>query len=98
MIFLIKMMSGEEISLENEEAVRELLSQANAGKKLILTKYGVVNVSSIDSIVPHKEKMAGVREILKLGRTKEEAEKEVLGVSPFAEMAIKDGTIKKLGN
>lgn len=81
-------MSGQEIPLENEEAVINLLSQANSGKKLILIKYGVINVSSIDSITPHKEKMEEVRNALLLGQSREKAELESLGPSPFAKLLV----------
>ena len=79
-------MSGQEIPLENEEALTQLLSEANAGKKLILTKYGVINVSSIDSITPHKEKLEEVRDMLQFGTDRAKAEAEALGPSPFAKL------------
>ena len=76
MIFTIKMMSGADVPLENEEEVKRFLEEANAGKKLILTKYGIVNVASVDSIVPDKKKMEAVKEYVGMGRNVLEAEGE----------------------
>jgi len=86
MIFKITMMSGAEIPLENEEAVKRFLEEANAGKKLILTKYGIVNVASVDSIAPDKKKMETVGQYVGMGRSELEAENETLGSSPFAKL------------
>ena len=86
MIFKVVMMSGQEVMLENEEAVQALLREANEGKKLVLTKHGVINIASIDSIVPHKEKLDSMRDYLRLGKSKEEALREVLEPSPFAKL------------
>ena len=79
MIYKVKTMGGEKIPLESENAMIDLLNQANSGKKLVFTKYGVVNVSSIDSITPYKEKMTELGELLKIGRNQEEAILEILG-------------------
>lgn len=79
-------MSGQEVLLEDDEAVRDLLREANEGKKLILTKHGIVNVSSIDSITPHKEKLAEMGDLLRLGKTKDEAMDYLCPVSPFAKL------------
>ncbi len=84
MIYKIVMMSGQEIPLANEDEVSQIVAAANKGAKLIVTKYGVVNAASIDSIIPFKEKMQDVRELIKYGRAPESAEWEVLGESPFA--------------
>ena len=89
-------MSGQEVPLENEEAVKHLLLEANSGKKLILTKYGVVNVASIDSITPHKEKMSEVLDMVNLGQSREKAEAESLGASPFSK--ILSGQMKMLSD
>ena len=89
-------MGGQEIPLESKEEIENLLSQVEMGKKLILTKYGIVNVSSIDSVVIDKGKSDGVTELRGIGRSEEEARKEILGPSPFAEIAIKNGVVKKL--
>ena len=93
-IYKIRTMGGQEIPLESKEEIENLLSQVEMGKKLILTKYGIVNVSSIDSVVIDKEKSDGVTELRGIGRSEEEARKEILGPSPFAE--IKNGLVKKL--
>ena len=86
MIWKIKMMSGQEIPLEDEAAVMRVLEMANKGMKLVLTKYGVVNCASIDSIVPHREKMEEVAERLKFRTdvSRENMEAHVLGRSPFS--------------
>jgi len=81
-------MGGAEVMIANEEDLEIFLQEANTGKKLILTKYGVVNVASIDSILPHKEKMAEVKELLKAGIEKDqkEAERGLIEPSPFAKL------------
>jgi hypothetical protein len=86
MIYKIKMMSGTEIPIDGEEALMEILNKANSGAKLILTKYGVINVQSIDSIVPYKEKLEEVMELLRLGKNIDDAKKYVLGESPFSRL------------
>ncbi len=86
MIYKLTIMGGEDIVLENEEAVMKLLTEANQGGKLVLTKYGIVNVASISSIVKHKEKWEDIGEAMRYGKTLAQAEKDVLGDSPFAEL------------
>jgi hypothetical protein len=85
-IFKIQMMSGVEIPIESEEALVHFLSEASSGKNLVVTKYGIPNVASIDSITIHKEKMEEVREMLYLGTDRAKAEAEALGPSPFAKL------------
>ena len=93
MIYKIVMMSGQEIAIESEEALQRFLTEANAGKRLILTRYGVVNVSSIDSIVPNHERMERYHDLLRdgyleieQGQTRQDAALErTLGPSPFAQ-------------
>lgn len=85
-IFKIKTMGGQEIVIEDEQALQQFLSEANTGKKLIITKYGIVNVSSIDSIIIHKEKMMEITEALRLNKSKEQALSESLGPSPFVKL------------
>ena len=89
MIYKIKMMSGQEVVLESEEALESFLREANSGKKLILTKYGIVNVASIDSIVKHKEKMQEISEAIGYGKTPEQARAEIMGDSPFSKLLAK---------
>lgn len=84
-IYKIVMMSGQEIPLESREALDKFLEAANAGAKLIMTKYGVVNTASVDSIVPHKEKMAEIAENMRYGHSEEESRAKILGPSPFDE-------------
>lgn len=87
MIYKVVMSNGPEVVVENEESLMKILDEVNAGKKLVLTKYGVINSSFIVSIVRHKEKMQEVREQLGYGSKKpHEAEMEVLGPSPFAKL------------
>lgn len=96
MIYRIKMMGGSSIPLGNEDDLKRFLAEVNNGRsRLILTKYGVVNPASIDSILPYKEMNEEVgkktREMKSVNGElvyvkKEEAENEVLGVSPFAKI------------
>lgn len=79
-------MGGVEIMIAGDDDLKAFLVEANTGKKLILTKYGVVNVASIDSIVVHKEKMSEANQLFQMGRSQKEAEKEALGASPFAKL------------
>jgi len=97
MIFKIVQKSKNEIPVANEEDLMKLLSEANAGKKLVLTKYGVIDVSSIDCIIPHKGKMQEVGESIRYGKKLEEAEAEALGPSPFAKMLAGGMTMLKPG-
>lgn len=85
MIYKIKTRAGEEILIENEKDLIEFVIAANnPDSRLIITKYGIPNVLNIDSITVHKEKNKEVMEVMKtLGRTKEEAVREVLGEPPF---------------
>lgn len=86
MIYKINMMSGQGIILESEEELTKLLHEANEGKKLVLTKHGVVNIASIDSIVEHKEVLDSIRELVRYGKTPEQARIESLPPSPFAKL------------
>lgn len=90
MIYKIKMMSGQEIILESEEELSKLLHEANEGKKLVLTKHGVVNVASIDSITKHKEILDSIRQNIEYGKTPEQARTEALPPSPFAKLLGKN--------
>lgn len=85
MIYRIKMMSGQEIPLESEEALQGFLAEANSGKKLVVTKYGIVNVNSIDSVTPHKAKMEELADERRY-YDNEIALGRVLGPSPFAKL------------
>lgn len=87
MIYKVVMSSGPEVIIGSEEDLRSFLEAANRpNQKLVFTKYGVINVSFVVSVLPHKEKIAEVNEYLKIGRSKEEAMNEVLGISPFAKI------------
>ena len=96
MIYKIKMMSGEGIVVESEEALQSFLNEANSGKKLILTKYGIVNVASVECVIPHKEKIEAINESMKYGTPMEEAIKNELGTSPFARLL--SGKMPKLSD
>lgn len=78
-------MGGEEIPI-TEDGLTRFLREANSGKKIVVTEYGIVNVSSVDSIVRHKEKMREVVELIRIGRNKKDAVSEVMGPSPFAKL------------
>ena len=86
MIFKIITMSGQEIPIE-EEKLLEFIKEAEKGKKLIITRYGIPNVASIDSIVPDKERNESVRYLQQVSQcTREDAEARTLGQSPFAKI------------
>lgn len=96
MIYKIITMGGQAVRLRSEEALAKFLAEANAGKKLVLTEFGVVNVASIDSIVPDNDannrvhEMLGYREV-RDGKqvpqyTLKQAEDNVAGTSPFAKL------------
>jgi hypothetical protein len=87
MIYQVVMMSGKKISLESEEEVRSFLEQANKGMRLVLTKHGVINPASVDSIVPDNEANAAMKSLN--GKPQ-----DVLGTSPF--VAILSGEKKML--
>jgi antitoxin (DNA-binding transcriptional repressor) of toxin-antitoxin stability system len=90
MIHKLKTKSGTEIPIRDDEALARLLAEANAGNRLVITAHGIVDVSSIDSIVPHHELNSAVADKLRLQRmledgsqerqfTPEQARDEVLG-------------------
>lgn len=88
------MMSGAAIPVANEEDLKKLLEQVAKGSKLIVTKFGVVNSASIDSIVEDKERTAGLYFKMRNGdgtgggiETDEAAAGvKFLGNSPFAKL------------
>ena len=85
MIYKAVMSSGDSVLIESEEDMMKFLGDANnPNKKLILTKHGLINTSFLVSIVPHKEKLAEIRDHMGIGKTKEEAISIVLPPSPFA--------------
>ena len=84
-IYQINMMSGEKIPLESIEELDKLIELSSRGAKLVKTKYGVVNLASIDSIVVHKEIMKEIHEQMKYGKLAAEAEREALGAPIFEE-------------
>ena len=79
------MMSGQKIPLESVEELDKLIELSGKGQKLVKTKYGVVNLASIDSIVVHKEIMNEIREQMKYGKLEEDAMREALGAGIFEE-------------
>lgn len=96
MIFKLTMMSKQEILIESQQDLLKLLNEANKGSRLVLTKHGVVNVASIDSIVPWTSKNQDVAEMLRLKHesagklvpmyTPDTAFKMIVGESPFKAM------------
>ena len=84
-IYKVKQMSGIEVVLVGREALDALMDAANKGARLIMTKYGVINPSSIDSITPHKELMSSIGEAMRYGKTLDQASAEVLGNLPTIE-------------
>lgn len=77
--------SGQKIPLESKEALDALVAAANSGARLVVTKHGVIDTSSIDSIVLHKELMAEYAERLKQLGDAETAKRDVLGDGVFTE-------------
>lgn len=97
MIYKLKTKGGQEIPLRDAEAVRKILEAANGGKvRLLVTEYGIVDVSSIDSITPHKDMNRAIAEMNGYGNTggtafelkirQDEAIARMLGESPLAEI------------
>lgn len=97
MIFQLTTKSGTVIYLKDEEAVKNLLAAANQGKRLVLTEYGVVDISSIDSIVPAQKKMDQIDTLRRMTTidnegnqkpqyTKDQAVREALGPAPLASL------------
>lgn len=97
-------MGRQEIPIESEEALLKFLDRANKGDRLVLTKHGVINPSSVDSIVPDRARMGEVQGLLQYQEerggkmlpkyTRETAERAVLGEGALARLI--DGK-KKLG-
>lgn len=97
MIYKIRTMGSMDIVIESDEDLIQFLTEANAGKKLIITKHGIVNVASIDSITAHDDmnRVLGEKlryiEALPNGNQKpqytpEEALRDTVGSSPFAKL------------
>lgn len=90
MIYKAIMMSKKEIVIGDAEDLKKFLDAANGGARLVLTKFGVINPSSIDSIVVAKDKMEDVRFLLLQGKyTERTATEKVLGFSPFSALIEK---------
>lgn len=97
MIYKIILSSGPAVPVESEEALEKILGEINAGKKLILTKHGVINSSFVVSIVVHRELMEEVAETLRMGgSTREGAEARAIGASPFVKLL--GNKMPELGN
>lgn len=73
-IYKIVMMSGKEIPLKEEQL--DALIDASKRGGLIKTSYGIVNCSSIDSIILHTELMRDMNQ-------REKTPDDLLGPSPF---------------
>jgi hypothetical protein len=87
-IYQINMMSGQKIPLESVEDLDKLIEASAQGAKLVKTKYGVINLASIDSIVVHKEMMSEIKLQMTYGIGEEKARGEVLGVGIFEEQKL----------
>ena len=84
-IYKVKQMSGVEVVLVGREALDAVMAAANAGARLIETKYGIINPASIDSITLHKDLMEQIGERMRYQLTLEQATAEVLGRLPVPE-------------
>ena len=84
-IYKVKQMSGVEVVLVGREALDALMDAANKGARLVMTKYGVINPSSIDSITLHRDLMGSVADQMRYGKTLDQATAEVLGSLPTIE-------------
>jgi hypothetical protein len=87
-IYKIKQMSGVEVVIVGKETLDAVVAAANKGTRLIVTKYGVINPASIDSITLHKEMMNDIAESMRYGASLEKATRECLP-SPIDDEAPK---------
>lgn len=91
-IYKIKMMSGTEIPLREDEL--ELFMKASERGGLIMTSYGIVNCASIDSITLHTKMMADIQQAKSVSAT---PNRDVLGDSPFAKLLLARRDQKLIG-
>lgn len=82
-IYKITTKNGQQIPLE-ESDYRPFIEAVNSGRfRMIETRHGSVDASSIDSVVLHKEMMAEVSERMKYGKTFDQAIVSILGAGIF---------------
>ena len=91
-IYKVTQMSGVKITLVGREALDAVMDAANKGARLIMTKHGVINPSSIDSITLDRDLMGAISDGMRYGKTLEQASAEVLASLP----TIEDSNTKKL--
>jgi hypothetical protein len=85
-IYKLTTKSGTVIPIEGREALDALMEGVNKGARLVMTKYGVVDSSSIDSIVLHTELMREISgRALQLEGDTKKAKDDVMGAGIFEE-------------
>lgn len=90
--------SGTIIPIEGREALDALMDGINGGARLVMTKHGVVDASSIDSIVLHTKLMTEIVERARqIEGDTQKAQLEMLGDGGFAgEKTEKQNEYRKL--
>ena len=78
-------MSGQKIPIESRASLDRLVEESGRGQKLVMTKYGVVNLSSIDSIVVDVDAMRRIAEQRRMGIAEAQARSDVLGPDVISE-------------
>ena len=75
------------IPIETREEVDAIVAAVNKGARLVQTKYGIVDSSSIDSITVHKELMQEIWEQMKYDKNlkAEDVAQKLLGIPIFEE-------------
>jgi hypothetical protein len=75
------------IPIETREEVDAIVAAVNKGARLVQTKYGIVDSSSIDSITVHKELMQEICEQMKYDKQlkSEDVARKILGAPIFEE-------------
>jgi hypothetical protein len=103
MIYKLTTKSGQKIPIENADELKRFIAEANAGKRIVVLRHGIVDVSSMDSIVPYHDLNQQVGEKMLSRRytgdlepqyTTAEAERNVLGEPPFADLAQERKALK----
>jgi hypothetical protein len=82
-IYKVVMKSKTEIPLESKESLDILIEAANSGARLVKTKFGVIDTSSIDCIVVDVKSMNRIAEQERMGIKTEQANRDVLGLPTF---------------
>ena len=75
------------IPIETREEVDAIVAAVNKGARLVQTKYGIVDSSSIDSVTVHKELMQEICEQMKYDKNlkAEDVAQKLLGAPIFEE-------------